>query len=113
MASIISDAGAVAEFDHPERLTEAERAYCERSRRRRAERVAARVLAKRLLLNELGLSRGAETPWQDVEFYHDERGAPEVGLSGTAQEAARHRGAMEMTVSWSHTDELVTVALSV
>lgn len=86
-------------------FTEAERAYCDRRRRRPAERYAARFAAKEAVLKAMGLGIGA-CGLRDIEVVRASSGAPSVALHGRAVALAADRGITGWHLTLSHTDTL-------
>jgi phosphopantetheinyl transferase (holo-ACP synthase) len=105
---------SVDAWNHPDRLVDTERHYCERQRRT-AEHVAARVLAKSLLLEglELEASRSDEDDWQAIVVERNERGAPHPTLSGRPEREATRRGWRRIHLSLTHTASRVAAAVVV
>lgn len=81
-------------------FTPAERAYCDRQKRR-WECYAARYAAKEAVLKALG-SGLSGCRWTEVEIGSNEAGRPEVVLSGGAAEVARRLGVTGVLVSIAH-----------
>ena len=86
-------------------FTEDEIAYCEASKNqlKKAERYAARFAAKEAVGKALGtglLSDGVGM--HDIEVIKDEKGAPEIKLSGGALQQADKIGMRSVSVSLSH-----------
>ena len=98
-----SDVGRVADLDRPERLTDSELDDCRGARR--AEHVAARVLAKRLVADLLDLSVQDAEGWRRIECRRRASGQPYLVLHPPLDVDGR------LHVSWSHTAELVTVVV--
>lgn len=93
--------------DHPERFAEkcftaAERAYCDRSTRRRAEHYAARFAAKEAVLKALGTGWRDGIAWTDIEIVRADSGAPSIALSGEAARIAGSLGVARWSLSMSH-----------
>lgn len=80
---------------------EAERVYCDRKRRGRAECYAARWAAKEAAWKALG-GRLAAGRWRDVEVARDAAGRPSLVLGGRALEAAEALGVLRIHVSLTH-----------
>jgi phosphopantetheinyl transferase len=96
------------EWDRPDWLTDAERSECTGPRRR--EKVAARAAAKALLLEYLEVDVHSTSPTQ-IEWIADERGRPHP----TLDDALQGRVTVpigDISVSWSHTAELVTILIA-
>jgi holo-[acyl-carrier protein] synthase len=85
-------------------FTERERQYAESSRRRRAERYAARFACKEALLKALGTGWRSGIRWIDMDVRRDPMGRPEIMLNGRCADLARDLGIVEWHVSLSHTD---------
>ena len=86
-------------------FTEDEIAYCEASKNelKKAERYAARFAAKEAVGKALGtglLSDGVGM--HDIEVIKDEKGSPEIKLSGGALQQADKIGMSSVSVSLSH-----------
>ncbi|HUG38959.1 MAG TPA: holo-ACP synthase [Longimicrobiales bacterium] len=85
-------------------FTEAELRYC-LGMADPAPSLAARFAAKEAFFKAVALGWGAGGDWRDVEVSRGARGAPSLGVSGRAAEAARSRGARGFHVSLTHTAE--------
>lgn len=86
-------------------FTEREIEYCESSKNpdKKAERYAARFAAKEAVGKALGtglLSEGVGM--HDIEVIKDEKGAPNVLLTGGALKYAREIGMSSVSISLSH-----------
>ena len=81
--------------------TDKEIEYC-RGRRTPSASFAARFAAKEAVWKALGLRRGHNPIWSDVEIITDRDGRPVVLLRGKAQEIAARN---TVVVSLSHTKE--------
>ncbi len=79
-------------------FTEGERRFCD-ARADRASAYAARFAAKEAASKALGAPAGIH--WTDVEVLRD-GGAPALRLAGTADRAARERGATRLHRSLTH-----------
>jgi holo-[acyl-carrier protein] synthase len=87
-------------------FTPAERSYCDRDRRRRLEKLAARFAAKEAVLKAIGTGLSQGIAWTEVEVVRDALGRPGVRLSGAAEAEARRRGVGRWTLSLSHSGGL-------
>jgi phosphopantetheinyl transferase (holo-ACP synthase) len=96
------------EWDRPDWLTDAERSVCTGARRR--EKVAARAAAKALLLDYLEVDTDTASPTQ-IEWIADERGRPHPSFDAALQARIAVAPA-DLRVSWSHTEELVTILIA-
>jgi holo-[acyl-carrier protein] synthase len=96
-----------------ERLfTPGERAYAE-SASDPSERYAARFAAKEAVLKALGVGLGA-ADWHDIEVVRNDRGAPELVITGRAAALADAAGATRWLLTLTHTTsmaEAIAVAL--
>jgi len=92
-------------------FTEAERAYCDRKKRGRAECYAARWAAKEASFKALGGGPGTKR-WRDYEVARDSGGRPSVLLHGAAADAAQALGVRRLHLSLTH-DGGVAVAFVV
>ena len=84
--------------------TEGERDYC-RAHRDPAPSFAARFAAKEALFKALGTGWTAGPTWLDVDVRRDERGAPNLILSGRTEDLSKELGVRAIHVSLSHSDE--------
>ena len=78
----------------------------------RASKQANRLLAKRFAAKEaiakaLGTGIGRGVSWQDIQIVHDANVAPQVCLSGGADEAAAARGGSRIELSLADEIEYV------
>lgn len=85
-------------------FTPGERDYA-RSRRRRAEHLAARFAAKEAVFKALGTGWRDGLGWTDVEVVLLPSGQPTLRLSGEAARAAGELGITGWLISLSHTDD--------
>jgi holo-[acyl-carrier protein] synthase len=83
----------------------AERAYCERSVRRRAEHLAVRFAAKEAVLKALGTGWRHGIGWTDIEVTRQPSGQPGVQVRGRVADVAEQLGVRQWLVSLSHTGE--------
>ncbi len=81
--------------------TPAEQAYC----RGRVESLAGRFAAKEAVSKALGTGI-QRLRWRDIEILPDRRGRPTIYLYGKARARAEHIGAVWLSVSITHTDDL-------
>ncbi len=88
-------------------LTPAEREYCEKSAKKH-ERVAGRFSAKEAILKALGTGWAEGIQWHDLEILPNEKGAPQVVLSGRALEVLGSLGADSVMISISHDAGIAT-----
>ncbi len=79
-------------------FTPGERAYCD-GRHDRAGRYAARFAAKEAAVKALGAPPGVA--WTDIEVLRGD-GAPALGLTGAAREAADRRGVARLHLTLTH-----------
>jgi holo-[acyl-carrier protein] synthase len=77
-------------------------AYC-RSHKHPAPFLAARFAAKEAISKAFGTGIGAALGWQDMEIRRKESGEPFVVLHGKGKELFASRGAKQLLVSLSHT----------
>ena len=84
-------------------FTPAERAYCEK-RKRRIEHLAGRFAAKEAVLKVLGTGWRGGIAWTDIEVRNDPLGRPEVLLSGRCRELADEMGLDQVLISITHTE---------
>ena len=78
-------------------------AYC-LSHKDSAPFVAARFAAKEAISKAFGTGIGAQLGWQDIEICKKESGEPFVVLHGNGKKLFEARGAKQLLVSLSHTD---------
>jgi len=71
--------------------------------------VAARFAAKEAISKAFGTGIGAQLGWQDMEIAHKESGEPFVILHGKGEELFKLRGAKQLLVSLSHTENYAAV----
>jgi holo-[acyl-carrier protein] synthase len=84
-------------------LLPAEIAYC-LSHRRPAPFLAARFAAKEAISKAFGTGIGAQLGWQDMEIRRKESGEPFVVLHGKGEILYVSRGARQLQISLSHTE---------
>ena len=77
-------------------------AYC-RSHKNPAPFLAARFAAKEAISKAFGTGIGAALGWQDMEIRRKESGEPFVILHGKGKELFASRGAKQLLISLSHT----------
>lgn len=85
-------------------FTPGERAYADKSTKRRSEHLAARFAAKEAALKALGTGWAEGVGWTDVEVVRDGAGCPSLRVTGRAAELAAGRGITTWHVSLSHTE---------
>ncbi len=78
-------------------------AYC-LSHRNPAPFLAARFAAKEAISKAFGTGIGAALGWQDMEICKKESGEPFVVLHGNGKKLFESRGAKQLLVSLSHTE---------
>lgn len=87
-------------------FTAVEIAYCE-GRKRYAESFAARFAAKEAVMKALGTGmRGVS--WQEVEVTRERNRAPQIRVSGRAEQRAVALGIDRWHLALTHTAELAT-----
>ena len=99
--------------DHGERFldrcfTPAERAYCDRSAKRRVEHLAGRFAAKEAVLKVLGTGWSGGIAWTDLEILPDAKGRPVLTVGGEAGKVADRLGIVRWHVSISHVETHAT-----
>jgi holo-[acyl-carrier protein] synthase len=82
-------------------------AYCE-SHRNPAPFLAARFAAKEAISKAFGTGIGAQLGWQDMEIRRRESGEPWVQLHGKGKILFEARGASQLLVTLSHTENYAT-----
>ncbi len=82
-------------------------AYCE-SHRNPAPFLAARFAAKEAISKAFGTGIGAQLGWQDMEIRRRESGEPWVQLHGKGKGLFEARGASQLLVTLSHTENYAT-----
>jgi holo-[acyl-carrier protein] synthase len=82
-------------------------AYCE-SHRNPAPFLAVRFAAKEAISKAFGTGIGAELGWQDMEIRRRESGEPWVILHGKGKLLFEARGARQLLVTLSHTENYAT-----
>ncbi|HTX21118.1 MAG TPA: holo-ACP synthase [Candidatus Aquilonibacter sp.] len=85
-----------------------EMAYC-LSHRHPAPFVAARFAAKEAISKAFGTGIGAALNWRDMEIAHKESGEPFVILHGNGKKLFETRGAKQLHISISHTENYAAV----
>jgi holo-[acyl-carrier protein] synthase len=83
-------------------------AYC-RSHKNPAPFLAARFAAKEAVSKAFGTGIGAQVGWQDIEIQRKVSGEPFVVLHGKGKELFAVRGAKNLLVSISHTENYAAV----
>ena len=83
-------------------------AYC-LSHKNPAPFLAARFAAKEAISKAFGTGIGAALGWQDMEICRKESGEPFVVLHGKGKELFASRGAKQLLVSLSHTQNYAAV----
>jgi holo-[acyl-carrier protein] synthase len=78
-------------------------AYC-RAHKNPAPFLAARFAAKEAVAKAFGTGIGAQLGWLDLEICHQESGAPFVVLHGKGVELFQARGAKQLHLSLTHTE---------
>ena len=89
-------------------LLPAEIAYC-LLHRKPAPFLAVRFAAKEAISKAFGTGIGAQLGWQDMEICKKESGEPFVVLHGKGRELFAARGAKQLLVSLSHTENYAAV----
>ena len=80
-----------------------ELAYC-LAHKNPAPYLAVRFAAKEAVVKAFGTGIGAEIGWQDIEIRRRESGAPYVVLHGKSRELFTARGAQQLHISLTHTE---------
>ena len=70
--------------------------------------IAVRFAAKEAISKAFGTGIGAQLGWHDMEVRHRESGAPFVVLHGKGQALFAKRGAGQLLISLSHTQNYAT-----
>ena len=78
-------------------------AYC-RAHKNPAPFLAARFAAKEAVSKAFGTGIGAQLGWQDIEIRRKESGEPFVVLHGKGAELFAARGARQLHLSLTHTE---------
>lgn len=86
-------------------FTIAERRYCDRSSRRKAEHYAARFAAKEAVLKALGTGWRGGIAWTDIEVTREPQGRPGIRLVGRSREIAEAAGVSGWLLSLTHTNQ--------
>jgi holo-[acyl-carrier protein] synthase len=86
-------------------FTTNEIAYCESVASRFAS-YAARFAAKEAAMKALGTGWAEGVAWRDIEVARDERGSPELKLSGRALEIMKTIGATRAHLSLTHSRDI-------
>jgi len=92
-------------------FTETEIAYCE-SKKNKAQNYAGRFAAKEALLKAIGTGWRRGVSFKEIEIVNNERGKPEIFLSGKAREVADDLGISNIQVSLSHLKEFATAVVT-
>jgi holo-[acyl-carrier protein] synthase len=85
-------------------FTEGERQYCDR-KANRVERYAARFAAKEAGMKALGTGWNYGVRWRDIEVRRKPGSRPTIVFHGKAAEFAARLGAVNVSLSLSHTAE--------
>ena len=85
-------------------FTEGERQYCDR-KANRIERYAARFAAKEAGMKALGTGWNHGVRWRDIEVVRKPGSRPTIVFHGRAAEFAARHGAVNVSLSLSHTAE--------
>lgn len=85
-------------------FTEKEVNYCEGKKAAKYESYAARFAAKEAVSKALGTGIGKGVSWRDIEVVNDENGKPHVFLTCRAKEIFDEAGAVELSISLSHSE---------
>ena len=85
-------------------FTLGEQEYCSKHRDP-VPHYAVRFAAKESLFKALGTGWAGGVSWLDVEVSRESGGAPTLALSGAAQIVARERGAQNIHISLSHSEQ--------
>ena len=85
-------------------FTDGERQYCER-KANRIERYAARFAAKEAGMKALGTGWNHGVRWRDIEVVRKPGSRPTIVFHGRAAEFAARLGAVNVSLSLSHTTE--------
>jgi len=93
-------------------FTEIEIAYCE-SKKNRAQNYAARFAAKEAFLKAIGTGWRSGVAFKEIEVVNNERGKPEIFLSGTAKKFADNLGITNIQVSLSHLKDIAIAVVTV
>lgn len=88
--------------------TEKEIEYCERHNAVKYQHYAARFAAKEAVSKFLGTGFIGDFEWKEIEILNDEKGKPEVILTGKALELFNMLGYREISISMSHCKEYAT-----
>jgi len=83
-------------------------AYC-LSHKNPAPFLAARFAAKEAISKAFGTGIGAQLGWQDMEIRRKKSGEPFVVLHGKGKELFASRGAKQLLISLSHTQNYAAV----
>ncbi len=82
-------------------------AYCQ-SHKMPGQFVAARFAAKEAISKAFGTGIGAQLGWQDIEICRKDSGEPYVVLHGGGIELLAARGAKQLLITLSHTQNYAT-----
>jgi holo-[acyl-carrier protein] synthase len=82
-------------------------AYCQQHRKP-APQIAARFAAKEAISKAFGTGLGAELGWLDMEIRRKESGEPFAVLHGKGKILFEARGAKNLHISLSHTENYAT-----
>lgn len=85
-------------------FTEGEIRYCD-TKANRAERYAARFAAKEAAMKALGTGWNNGVRWRDVEVFRQLGNRPTIRFHGTAAAVAAKLGAVNVSLSLTHTRE--------
>jgi len=85
-------------------FTRGEIDYCEARKAAKYKSYAARFAAKEAVSKALGTGISEGISWKDIEVVNDEKGKPDVCLSGKAREILTKLGDISISLSLSHSE---------
>jgi len=86
-------------------FTEREISYCEDKKEGKYKSYAARFAAKEAVSKALGTGISEGMRWKDIEVINDEKGKPDICLSGRAKERLAELGGTSISISLSHCED--------
>lgn len=94
-------------------FTSSEIACCEAKKAARYKSYAARFAAKEAVLKALGTGLAHGLCWRDIEILNDSSGKPYVELKGKGLQIYEALGAVDISVSLSHSDNYAIASVVV
>lgn len=86
-------------------FTEREISYCEKRKETKYKSYAARFAAKEAVSKALGTGISEGIKWKEIEVVNDEKGKPDICLSGRAKERLAELGGTSISISLAHCED--------